>query len=180
MVSRTRLSVATEHIFDTRTQSYWSFTAVIVIPTGHVLIRAVSNGQSGTGRECFEFFKTIILQSWVSPHTYPSPAVVLLQSRPISLAGTDAYGVLPQSHRFVLLSYWFVMMRTAFDLSSARFIVVSIYFALHVYILHVLYGHSILDSFMVNSVYRYEPVLLKAMGLIDFVLSRNEIRVTSC
>ena len=41
---RSRLS-ATEHIFDTRTQSYWSFTAVIVIPTGHVLIRAVSNGE---------------------------------------------------------------------------------------------------------------------------------------
>ena len=67
------------------------------------------------------------------------------------------------------------MMRTTFDLSIARFKVVSIYFALHVYNLHVLSGHSILDSFIVNSVYRYEPVLLKAMGLNDFVLSRNEL-----
>ena len=59
---------------------------------------AVSRRQSWGRHDCFKMFKTIVLQSWVLPHTYGSPTAIVL-------APTG--------------SYWCVLMRTAILLSRA-------------------------------------------------------------
>ena len=81
-----------------------------------------SLGDATTGRECFENFKNIVLQSWVSPHTYCSHTAVLSQSHSIVLVRTDAYGN-TQSRPLSLQSHCSraqssgSYMRTAFVLS---------------------------------------------------------------
>ena len=64
MVSRTRLSVATERDWAHFWHSYsvlLDFTAAIVIPTGHVLIRAAVMGNQGLAANALSYLKKMSL-----------------------------------------------------------------------------------------------------------------------